>query len=47
MDKYKDSIITDFSEVIDTYVSFYNDWINTYDKYSNGLASKVMGNVYQ
>ncbi len=47
VDKYKDSIRTDFSEVIDTYVSFYNDWINTYDKYSNGLASKVMGNVLQ
>lgn len=46
-DKYKDSIRTDFSEVIDKYVSFYNDWINTYDKYSNGLASKVMGNVLQ
>ena len=46
-DKYKDSIRTDFSEVIDKYVSFYNDWINTYDKYSNGLASKVMGNVFQ
>lgn len=47
VDKYKDSIRTDFSEVIDTYVSFYNDWINTYDKYSNGLSSKVMGNVLQ
>lgn len=47
VDKYKDSIRTDFSEVIDNYASLYNDWVNTYDKYSNGLASKVMGNVLQ
>ena len=47
VDKYKDSIRTDFSEAIDNYASLYNDWVNTYDKYSNGLASKVMGNVLQ
>lgn len=45
--QYKESIKTDFSKDIESITSFYNNWANTYDKYSNGLASRVMGNALQ
>jgi len=44
VNQYKESIKTDYSEEIETVTSFYSSWIDNYDKYSNGLASKVMGN---
>ncbi len=44
VNQYKESIKTDYSKEIETVTSFYSSWTDTYDKYSNGLASKVMGN---
>ncbi|MTK07261.1 MAG: hypothetical protein F8N38_09275 [Hungatella sp.] len=44
VNKYKESIKTDYSKEIETVISFYSSWTDNYDKYSNGLASKVMGN---
>lgn len=45
--QYKENIKTDFSKDIENITSFYNNWANTYDEYSNGLASRVMGNALQ
>lgn len=47
IDKYKQSIKNDFSAEIDKTVKFYNDWAKSYDKYSGGVASQLIGNVLE
>lgn len=44
VNRYKESIKTDYTKEIETVTSYYSSWTDTYDKYSNGLASKVMDN---
>lgn len=45
-ERYRESIKTDFSKEIENAFSFYNDWAKTYDQFSNGLASSVLGDGF-
>lgn len=45
VERYKESIRTDFSEEIEGIIKFYGGWAKSYDEYSGGMASQIIGDV--